>query len=228
MKWSSVEDSYSNIVSFVWLAVYLFLFFKIPLMYFTFRANFRHEHIENSRFKIFIEGFRFDKKISVFDHSVFMIRRAVLVFILIFSWNHGFLQAILFLIACLAVLVWKIVLRPYEETLYNIQDVIYECILCSMIGCFIGFKDPESELKEEGKFHILGIVCSSLVVSLILVNFIFSILMIIKQWVAHFKLRKMVKVKATSKSFSIDSIQKNVVIDFGEKQIHSDITMVAH
>jgi hypothetical protein len=143
--------------------------------------NFRPEHIENSRFRILMEGFRFDKKICVFDHSVFMIRRAILVFILVFGWNHGLLQAILFLVACFAVLVWKLTLRPYEETLFNIQDILFEGILCSMIVCFIAFKDSVSELKEEGKFHMLGIVCSTLVVSLILINFIFIILMLVKQ-----------------------------------------------
>ena len=126
MKWKHGVDVYSNITSFFWLLGFIIIFFWILIMSITYVKNEALHSIQTSRVSILMRDFKIEKKYVIFDHTFFMLRRFFLIILLIFSWNHGVVQNILFSISWVLILIWKGMSRPFESKILNFQEVIFE------------------------------------------------------------------------------------------------------
>ena len=172
MRWQNGVDIYSNIVSLIWVTLFLFLISSIPVLYyFTDKIN-----AEAGRFKILFEDFKTTKKIYMLDHLVFLLKRTVLILVIVFQWNHGLDQSIYFLVTWIWVLIWKIIIRPFEKTVLNIQDIIFELIMTVILSIYITFDNKSTELSESGRTHVLGVIWVVLMVSVIIINLIVTFL----------------------------------------------------
>ena len=58
-----------------------------------------YEVIENKRRTVMMRDFKLDKKYSILDPFIFLIRRFILICLIIFGWNNGPTQNIIFLVA---------------------------------------------------------------------------------------------------------------------------------
>jgi len=199
IKWGSSVDTYSNIVAFVWASI-LILSWLFTLLYFIFtNSNSLHE-FSKSRFTILFKDFK-KKKVCLLDSFLFLTRRGALVFILLFIENQGLYQSILFLCIWAGVLVYKAIVRPFKSMILNAQELIFECILLIIIAIMITFKNPTTELVNTGRPLILGIILFTLAVSIIIINYIFSITLSVKTWKSQKRERQLGRlqnVKTTS------------------------------
>ena len=149
----------------------------VPVYYFLNRSSTK----PLNRLKMLMEDFKPDKRYLMLDHFIFMLRRAVLISVIVFGWNHGFMQVSIFSIACIGVLVWKIVARPFESVLLNIQDIIFELFISVIIVIFISFSGKSTELAKSGPAHIAGMICFAIIIFLTLLSFIFSTCLFIQK-----------------------------------------------
>jgi hypothetical protein len=158
------------------------------------------------------------------DHLIFLIRRIILIFILIFGWGNGFYQASAFLLVCLFTLAFKLILRPYKETISNVQDVLFEMILWTVLVFFITFSTQASEFANSGKFLGLGIMWFFQIIFLIFINYLISAISFIREFRRRKLAKKMNKYKYTTKKTLPNP--KNVVVDFADQSQLSDISGV--
>ena len=195
MSWNHKLDYYSNIVSFIWLFLLLSAWAVTLVFYFWVKAR---QMNKSSKMKILFEDFKEGNKSVILDSFVFFMRRAALVAILIFGHNHGFIQALLFLIVWVGVLVFKVVVRPFEKSLLNFQDIVFELILIAILGIFITFKNESTELANSGRPKKLGTISFILVIMIILVNYITFIVVEIKSWREKRKKKNIIGIKVRS------------------------------
>ena len=200
-KWEEERlDIYSNVVSIVWIVVFVGMLMLVPIYCYVKRSKFR----SLQRLKMLMEDFKPENRHLMMDHFVFMLRRSILVAIIVVGWNHGFIQVTIFLFACISVLVWKIIARPFEDTLLNFQDTVFEFFICVVIGIFVTFKNQETELIKAGKAHIAGIICFVIVFFLTVFNFFISMCIFIRKLRDRSKKDQVVKTsKICTSSFII-------------------------
>ena len=194
MNWNTSIDLYANIVSFIWIVI-LFSFWMFILIYYMYANPLSLRKSSQSRFKILFEDFK-ERKICILNSFVFFLQRFILILILIFGWNHGYKQAVSFFFVWIGVLAFKILLRPYQQTLVNVQEIIFEFILWVIIGIFITFKDPKSHFADSGRPNTKGIICFALISSIVILNYIFSGMLSWKTWRNKERIKKLKKVKS--------------------------------
>lgn len=110
----------------------------------------------------------------------FVLRRQIMVYLIVFGWQHGIVQITIFAVVCLLVLASKIYIRPYKCAMIGAQEIIFEIILNVVIILFITFSTEKSEMVSSGSFHIIGIACFALVISLMVINYIFTTVLLVK------------------------------------------------
>jgi len=64
------------------------------------------------------------------------------------------------------------VVRPFEKSLLNFQDIVFELILIVILSIFLTFKNESTELANSGRSKTLGIIIFVLVFMIIFVNYI--------------------------------------------------------
>jgi len=96
MKWKHGVDVYSNLASFFWLFGFSTIFFCMVILSIAFFRNEALRNIQTSKVSILMRDFKIEKKYAIFDHTFFILRRFFLIILLVFSWNHGVVQNILF------------------------------------------------------------------------------------------------------------------------------------
>ncbi|CAI2359932.1 unnamed protein product [Moneuplotes crassus] len=169
LQWVNYIDYYSNIVSFIWIFLFSLILLSIPFLYCWIPKNYDKE---NGRFKVFFEDFKHSHKVYMLDHFIFLLRRLSLILVLIMRWNHGIQQIGIFLIACVIVVLWKIIARPFKSAILNFQDSLFEIFLTCIILMYFKFTNSDDELASSGANHWIGLACAFLVLTMIIINFI--------------------------------------------------------
>ena len=70
----------------------------------------------------------------------------------------------------------KVYLRYYKSTLLNIQDIIMEIILITILSIFVSFNDQKYEFSTSPKSNILGWISFSMIVMIIIINYWFFLI----------------------------------------------------
>jgi hypothetical protein len=177
IKWEEGGlDIYSNVVALFCIFIFTTMFLVVPVYYYFNRSSTK----PLVRLKMLMEDYKPEKRYLMMDHFIFMLRRAILISVIVFGWNHGFVQVSIFSISCIGVLVWKIIARPFESTLLNIQEIIFEFFISVIIVIFISFSGKSTELVKSGPPHFVGMICFVIIVFLTLLSFVFSICLFIQ------------------------------------------------
>ncbi|CAI2384187.1 unnamed protein product [Moneuplotes crassus] len=194
-KFENYVDYYSHVVSIIFLLLFLIITISIPMIFCCIPEK---HHIEKGRFKILLEDFKAGKRSLVMDHFLLLIRRLALSSLLIFRWNHGIQQVITFLLICIGIFTWKVIVRPFASNILNFQDLLFEQFLLMILIIYLAFIKPTSELRTRGFFHMCGVVCIILILCMVLVNFIVSIILTCKRFCS--KKSKTIKIKVKPRS----------------------------
>ena len=139
IRFKDVTDYYSIAVSMVWQLLPLVLLISTMIILGKFKKKYTQDWIKESRSRILLEDFKDNKKYLMVDHILFMIRRILLSFLIVFGWQNGIIQVCTFFLICLGVLILKLFMRPYNSPLLNIQNISFEIILLAVIGIFGSF-----------------------------------------------------------------------------------------
>jgi hypothetical protein len=225
IRWESSLDYYSNAVAFVWIVIFVIEMISILIIYLKFNEHYSEESIKDSKVIILLENFKDGKKLCMLDHFIFFIRRGILIFILIFAWGNGLIQAYLFLVTCASVLAFKVIVRPFKNAILNVQDILFEIILSMVILLFATFKDPSSELADSGRFMVLGMICFALVISLIVINYTITLITTIKECVERRRAKKLQKYKISDKKLERKNTQSP---NYENKSEISEVSEVSH
>ena len=172
IKWENSVDVYSNIVAFVWGFLLTGIFISIPLVYWCWSKKLNSD---NGKLSGLFEDYKAGKKVYMLDHFIFLCRRLILACVLIFGWNHGLIQTITFLLTWLCVCVWKVIMKPFDRTILNVQEWLFEFSLIIIVSIFLRFQNKVTELSGEGVPNILGFVWLVLVIFMILINWVVTI-----------------------------------------------------
>ena len=155
MKWENNIDTYSNVVAFLWVFMLTIILVSIPVLYLCCSKRINPKR---GRLTVLFEDLKSGSKILMLDHFIFVLRRAALIFSIIMKWNHGLQQNIIFLSASFLVVVWKLGMKPFNRTLLNFQDSLFEIFVTVIMLIYFSFKDQDSELASKGRSNILGII----------------------------------------------------------------------
>jgi len=210
IKWENYIDVYSNIVIFIWIFIFTIAIFGIPFVYCQVSRNKSRNH---RRVQVLFDDFKKGKNIWVMDYFVFFIRRLVLILVIILRWKHGKLQVIIFFIACIFVLIWKISIRPFQNQILNFQDSVFEVFLWIIVAIYFRFTKESTELASSGTPHILGIICLVLIIWMMILNFMVTAHLTIQRWRNVNKIKQISDIN-TIKNKIISAIKaKNVILN---------------
>ena len=204
-NWSTGIDLYANSLSLIWIGLLSTSWIFVLIYYWSVSSVSLHK-FSKSNFKILFEDFKANR-IWILYSFVFFLQRFILIMILIYGLNHGLIQAFTYFLVWIGVLIFKILLRPYQQTILNVQEVTFELILWVIIGIFITFKDPKSHFADSGRHHTLGIICLALILSFVILNYIFSAMLSWKNWRTQKKIRR---IKSLNSKKETDSTDKSI------------------
>ena len=136
------------------------------------------EYINKSKIKVLYENLKTNKS-GMTSHLVFNICRILLVTIVLSLHQKGVLQINLFMIVIIGVLAFKIVFKPFKTKLMNIQDIIgYFLIFCILLA-YYNLIDKSTELATSGRGYIVGVICLTLIATLIFYFYVFLLIALI-------------------------------------------------
>jgi hypothetical protein len=124
-----------------------------------------------------------------------------------------------------SVLVFKVIVRPFKNTILNVQDILFEIILSVVILLFATFKDSSSELADSGRFMVIGMICFALIISLIIINYAITLITTIKECVERRRAKKLQKYKISGKKLEH---KKTQLPYFNNKSEISEVSEVSH
>ena len=126
-------------MDYIWQIILTILLISIFIILFKFNKNYKEKEIKNSRVFILLEEFKDNNKYLMVDHIIFLLRRSFLSILIIFGWGYGLFQGCIFFVICVGVLISKVVLRPFKNSILNVQGVVFESILWIVIGLLASF-----------------------------------------------------------------------------------------
>ena len=180
MNWNTTTNRYSNIVAFVWLFIMLAFIFTVLTVYNYYPETYTVQQINKSKIRILYQDFYENNKHLILDHVFFLLRRLLLIVLIIFkvdyffflnhSLTQGQMQSIIFLGGWVFILLWKLIMRPYNNIILNIQDISFEMFFSTIIYIYYQFNSVESQLVISGKYHRLGVAWVILIWMMVAVN----------------------------------------------------------
>ena len=96
MTWNNSMNIYSNVVGFCWIVIFTLFIIVICIAIIKFPSEYDEKVVESHKFGTLAEDLKESKKICMVDTLIFLLRRIIISFIIIFGWNHGFIQVIWF------------------------------------------------------------------------------------------------------------------------------------
>ena len=224
MTFNNATDYYANFVGFAWIVILMSLFVLVIIV----MLNWKPIQLMTNKLTILSKDFKEGKQIWHLVHLMFMLRRIFLCFLIIFGYQQGLTQCLIFLSICISVIIVKVILRPYKFVLQNIHDLIMEFILLSILAIFITFYDKNTEFVDEGWANVLGWICFSLIVFLVLMNYANLFYIYIRSWIEKRNKRKkeLYSIYPKESSAAISKPIKSVIIDYSDHKSISDIQKV--
>jgi len=158
------------------------------------------QEIKLSRVGILYQDMKEHNKNLILDHVFFLCQRLILVILLLFevdyfsftkhSLTRGEIQLIIFVGCCILFCIWKVIWRPYNSVVLNIQDISFELFFTTIIIIYFKFNSIKSQLVSTGVAHRYGLACVILVYMMVAINMIVSLYF----WIQRLKQCKQRKV----------------------------------
>ena len=169
LTFKNFTDVYSSIVA-LFCACILVAF---VLLVFSF-ALFDPKWLNTSRTEALRETMKISNG-SRFYYLIFVLKRLLLVSLIILCKNSGLIQTWAFGVFLIFMLVLLLFIRPFSSSLSNIQEILFELITVSIVLIFLNYLNSSTEFVEEGVAVFFGWICIGLVLSTIVINYIFQI-----------------------------------------------------
>lgn len=154
---------YSAVVAVLWFVLLNVVLLVVAGAWCWFPKDYTQESVSGSRLAVLLRDFKDGKRACLLEHVLFILRRQLLVYLIVFGWQHGLLQIISFVIVSVITLLAKIWVRPYKSVLIGAQDIVFEALLCTVLVISIAFGSRSSEMVKLGAYHTLGVACFSIV-----------------------------------------------------------------
>ena len=106
---------------------------------------------------------------QILFNTFFMLRRTLYACIIIFMVDYPMMQAFSFMVICLPILAYHLVMNPYIEKVNNYLMNINEIALVVIGMFFFKFAEPET---DQNKQLLLGWIVIGIIFSIILLNII--------------------------------------------------------
>ena len=132
---------------------------------------------------------------QVMFNTYFMLRRMLYAFIIVFLSEYPTSQAFCFMIICLPILAYHLVMNPYKETVINVMMNINESMLVTIGVFFFIFAEPDTNTD---RVMLLGWAVIGLVILVMIFNvlvlWIQKIILIVSDCKKNRRQKKMLKV----------------------------------
>ncbi|CAI2384272.1 unnamed protein product [Moneuplotes crassus] len=178
MKLENYIDYFSHAVSIFFIIIFVLVLAIIPIILWCRKVSKTQQ--ESGRIRILFKDLKNDKKIVVLDNFFLLLRKLSLSLLLIFGWNHGIVQISIMITIGFLIVLWKIIVRPYQSKLLNFQDILFESLLLSILVLYLNFCSKSSELSTSGFSHICGFICLVLIVWMTIMNYTIAITLFFK------------------------------------------------
>lgn len=145
------------------------------------------------------------RKHAMIVHVIFVIFRWFLIFLVLFFHEHPFIQLVLFLSSLVVVIIIKIIIRPYNTQIKNVQDCFGTMLIFSMALLYLSFLKTPTELVTKGKGRIFGWVCISVIFMIISYFYIFAAIVLLRRFVFKRQFKISPDLKSETKVYAFDS-----------------------
>ena len=111
---------------------------------------------------------------------IFLFRRTVIVVILVFLWNNGLAQLIVFTWSNIVVIIHLIIFRPYESKIACIHNVVNEFLLLTICAVWFLFTNSKTELTTWTQYERTAYIWISWCLGVVLLQIIAIVVTLIK------------------------------------------------
>ena len=212
MTFKNSTDDYSDIVAIIWLVLMSILYLVVILVFLVARPGYSDEKVNHSRYGVLLKDLKsnstgncitnchFLKKFNLclFDGVLFLSRRIVIVFVVLFVSGSGLLQLSIVLACCILIVTMKLLVRPYQAVTKNIQDVMSEFVLIWIVWIFSKFNSESSKFATAGSNWIFGKIWIYLIFWIVWWNYICLSIQVISFCKSKWKESKEPKVDSTA------------------------------
>lgn len=199
MSYKNSTDSMSSLVSLAWFLLMIAFGVLITLIVIYARKDYTDSDLKTSKIKSLYSSMSKGSKYAMYLHVIFIACRVFLVMLVLSFYHLGEVQVSLFCLMLMAIIVFKLIVKPYDSKLKNIQDMIGSFLLLTLWWFYFAFIDDEMELASEGKGQVLGIICVIIICTMIFYFYIFGLIAVAIKYRARRKLSKVRDLKTLGK-----------------------------
>ena len=215
MTFKNSTDVYSGIVAIIWLVLMSILYWLVFIVFLVTRPGYSDEKAEHSRYGVLLKDLKssstgsyisncyFLKKFNLclFDNVIFLSRRILIIFVVLFISDNGLLQLSIVIASCIFIVTMKLLVRPYQVVTKNIQDVMSEFVLIWIAWIFTKFNSESSKFATNGLNVILGKIWIVLILWIVVCHYIWIVISAIFLFRVKCKSSKLNKKKIPGKIF---------------------------
>ena len=172
-RYKTYIDIYSSTVAILWLLLiisfYLFVIICCISCHKNYTPYLNNENVEGPVKELFKNLTM--KRCSSLYFTVFLTRRTILMLLVVFWRNYGYIQLPVFSWVCIFQCIFILWVRPYRNCLTNAQELVNEFIWTSILLLFFFFIDDSTELDTSGRAYLVGWAWIGLFISSVLIHF---------------------------------------------------------
>ena len=158
MDYKNSTDSVSSFIALVCLIIMIVFGICIVAIVVYSKKTYTKESLKTSKIKSLYSQMSNSNPYALYSHVVFIVMRVYMVFITLAFHHYGETQIDLFFPALVFVIIFKILIKPYDGQLRNLQDLLGHFLLLTMSVVYISFTKQEFELLSESAGFILGVL----------------------------------------------------------------------
>ena len=178
MSFNNFYDTLNSIIALICFAfIILFTVFIVLVNIFA-NKEVSEDDIRKSKIRALYENMKKNKSFMT-THLVFVLYRIMIVTIVLSLHKNGVLQINLFILVIIAVIVFKIIFEPYKTKLMNLQDIIGHFLILGLWIMYFNLVDKSTEFATSGKGYIIGVICLTIIATLIFYFYLFLIIALI-------------------------------------------------
>lgn len=113
---------------------------------------------------------------SIWEHMAFIIRRSILAVVVVFGSKLNTVQLGVMVAWSIFIILFEIKVQPYIEKNLNIQNVITEFFLLAFILCLFTYLKEDTKLTTSGYASIIGYIWVAIVISIVLLHYVFHVI----------------------------------------------------
>ena len=197
MGFKNNSDSLSTVTSLLFIVLLVILSIVIFCVSIFAKKTYDKKAVEKSKIKSLYDDMKSGNKFALSSHTVFIALRVTLISLTLFCRGQGMIQNLSFMVALITVILFKLKVKPFDDKLKNLQDVIGYMLLLTLWVIYFKYLDGDYELCDTPKWRITAYICLTVIAAMVLYFYVFAIIAGINGWI---KKRSKSHAKVHSKS----------------------------